>query len=170
VPRKSVRAILRDFLKIACFSFIIPCFIYLLFLFSFDLLDGIGMRVLILNQYTTGRSAIYIIAWILLALNVPLIFLILGLRNAIARKENRPLFLWTILFGLQRIIAPGPFYPYYWFPLTFSVIILSWFPIKSNIFKQNSSRIVLINICFNIGFWVICSLFTDAIMLLIATN
>ncbi|NMC05838.1 MAG: hypothetical protein GYA24_11530 [Candidatus Lokiarchaeota archaeon] len=161
--RKSFKIFLKDFLKISYFSVIIPCFIYLLFIFTFDLLGMIFLRVFLLQGYTTGRSVSYLLTWFLLALNVPFVFLLLGARKWIGREENMPLALWMTLFGVQRLLAPGPFYPTYWFPMVFSVIILSWFPIKENIFKQSPTRVMILIVCVNIGIYISLFLFRDLI-------
>jgi hypothetical protein len=165
--RRPTKSILITLLKIMFFSIVFPGCIYLLFLVTFGLFDAIAIRILLLGHYTTGRSALYIIVWFILSFNVPFIFLILGLRKSLIKKEAQHLYLWAIFFTVQKIIAPGPFYPSYWLPLTFSVIIISWFSIKENRTKVHPSRIMIFNICFNFGFCIFISLFPEFIINLI---
>ncbi len=154
---------LKIFIPIIIFSIIIPGAVYSLFFFYFDLFGVLSSR------YTTlGYMPISlwdVLSNLLLAFLGILFLLAQNIKEVVKHSENLPLLIWTGLFIISRIIMPGQFWAIFWFPISFSLCLLTYYPGKNNTFKIRYRSIMCTGLIIDISVFLLYAFIFNFIVL-----
>ena len=130
----------------------IPCLLYVLYIFSFNLIGLIFYRTNDLGLFTNWSAFIEFSIDVPVSFNILLVFLVIDRHRVFADPVNRPFLLWIALYVVELAIGPGIYWVIYWSPITFSVVFLAHRSFASDPFKRGThlKTLVILYIVINL--------------------